>query len=58
MEVIAIATVASAVSFAAGVVFHKYVISEAQTIKQHVTEEVDALRAELSTGIANFAKKV
>jgi hypothetical protein len=34
-------------AFGGGVLFHKYVISEAAAIKTHVTAEVDKLRAEL-----------
>jgi hypothetical protein len=32
-------------AFAAGVITHKYVISEAASIKQHVTEEIAEVRA-------------
>jgi hypothetical protein len=31
-------------AFAAGVIFHKYVISEATAIKAHITAEIDKLR--------------
>ena len=41
-------------AFVAGVVFHKYVVSEAASIKQHVTGEVEKLRAEI-TGLLKKA---
>lgn len=55
MNTLALAvSVALPAVFAAGVIFHKYVISEAQSIKQHVTQEVNELRAQISTGIAKI----
>lgn len=45
-------------AFFAGVVFHKYVISEAASIKAHVTEEVSALRAEVASALGKAAAKV
>jgi hypothetical protein len=35
--------------FGAGVYFQKYVISEAASIKQHVTDEVAELRADVAS---------
>lgn len=40
-------------AFGAGVVFHKYVVSEAASIKQHVTGEVAKLREDFT----NLLKK-
>lgn len=62
-------TIATVVGFGAGVVFHKYVISEAASIKAHVTAEVSAvktaaaaefasLRADLKSAIDKVAQKV
>lgn len=34
--------------FVAGVVFHKYVISEAEAVKQHVTDAEKRIRDEFS----------
>lgn len=45
-------------AFVAGVVFSKYVLSEAASIKAHVTEEVSALRAEVAAALTGLAKKV
>ncbi len=45
-------------AFAAGVLFSKYVISEAAAIKAHVTDEVSAVRMDLATALGNLAKKV
>jgi hypothetical protein len=45
-------------AFAAGVAFHKYVISEAQAIKAHVTAEVEKVRGEVSGALAKLASKV
>ncbi len=50
--------VAVPAAFAAGVVFAKYVISEANSIKQHVTEEVAQIRADLSSLLTKAAAKV
>lgn len=57
MDLQLVALVAGA-AFTAGVVFGKYVISEAAAIKAHVTAEVDKLRADLSSSLSNAAKKV
>ena len=48
--VVVITIVAASLSagFAVGVIFHKYVVSEASAIKQHVTDEVAEVRADLS----------
>jgi len=45
-------------AFAAGVVFHKYVISEAASIKEHVTAEVQEVRADIASALGTVAKKV
>ena len=61
--------ISALVAFVAGVVFHKYVVSEAATVKAHVTAEVNAvktataaefasLRAELKSAIEKVAQKV
>ena len=46
------------VAFAAGVVFHKYVISEAQAIKTHITAEVEKVRAEVAGALKTAAGKI
>ena len=45
-------------AFAAGVIFHKYVISEATSIKQHVTDEVAEVRTDIASLLGEAAKKV
>lgn len=45
-------------AFVAGVIFHKYVLSEAASIKAHVTSEVTALRADVGNALSAIAKKV
>lgn len=64
-----VTTIATVAGFGAGVVFHKYVISEATSIKAHVTAEVSAvktaaaaefasLRADLKAAVDKVAQKV
>ena len=64
MNPIAIAFAVPA-AFAAGVIFHKYVLSEAWAIKAHVTAEVAKVRGDFSSllqkaggDVAAVAKKV
>lgn len=57
MNTIAFA-VAVPAAFAAGVVFAKYVISEATAIKQHVTDEVAEIRADVSSLLTKAAGKL
>lgn len=45
-------------AFVAGVVFHKYVISEAEKIKAHVTAEVQEVRADIASLLSKVAAKV
>jgi hypothetical protein len=46
------------VAFAAGVIFHKYVISEAQAIKTHITAEVEKVRRDVANALQAAATKV
>lgn len=41
-----------------GVLFHKYVISEAQGIKEHVSDEIAEVRADLAEGLKKAAEKI
>lgn len=50
--------VAVPVAFAAGVVFHKYVISEAEKIKAHVSAEIQEVRADLASALSKLAGKL
>lgn len=50
--------VTALVSFAAGVAFHKYVLSEAAAIKAHVTAEVAKVREDLKEAVAHAAQKL
>jgi hypothetical protein len=45
-------------AFVAGVIFHKYVISEAQAIKQHVTDAETRIRGDISSLLSKVAAKV
>jgi hypothetical protein len=54
---LAMFAVIALVSFACGVVFHRYAVSEANSIKSHVSVEVAALRAEL-TGLVDKTRQV
>jgi hypothetical protein len=36
-------------AFAAGVIFHKYIVSEANSIKAHMTAEVEEVRADIAS---------
>jgi hypothetical protein len=44
--------------FVAGVIFHKYVISEATALKEHVTGEVAAVRADVASLLSKVAAKL
>jgi hypothetical protein len=50
--------VVSPLAFIAGVVFHKYVISEAVAIKAHVTAEVAEVRADIASLVGKISAKV
>lgn len=45
-------------AFAAGVLFHKYVISEAQSIKQHVSEAEARIRGDVQFLLNKAASKL
>lgn len=45
-------------AFVAGVIFGKYVISEAQAIKAHVTAEVAKVRQDVANRLSDAAAKV
>lgn len=44
--------------FSAGVLFHKYVVSEAASIKAHMTAEITAARAEVSSLLSKATGKL
>jgi len=50
--------IAVPVAFAAGVIFHKYVISEAEAIKDHVTAEAAEIRADVMNAVKSVANKL
>jgi hypothetical protein len=54
MNTLAIAVPAA---FAAGVIFHKYVISEAEKIKQHVTAAESRIREDIASLLNKAASK-
>lgn len=45
-------------AFVAGVVFHKYVVSEALAIKEHVTAEVAEVRADIASLLDKAKSKI
>lgn len=55
---IAVIAIASLVFFVLGVLFHKYAVSEANSIKAHVTDELSALRADIVGGAQKELNKV
>lgn len=44
--------------FIAGVLFHKYVISEAEALKKHVTDEIAEVRVDLAESLKKAAEKL
>ena len=54
MDIISAIAVTALVFFVLGVLFHRYVVSEANSIKTHTSNEFSALRADL----VNFMQKV
>ena len=58
MDIIIPVVFGLAVGFGVGVGFHKYVISEAESIKQHVTAEIAKLRGDASAVASKIASKV
>lgn len=46
------------VAFAAGVVFHKFVVSEAASVKAHVSTEIEKLRVEVVTEVKSALLKL
>lgn len=51
-------SIAVPAAFAAGVIFHKYVVSEAAAIKQHVTQAEERIRLEIVSALRSAANKV
>lgn len=45
-------------AFAAGVIYQKYVISEAEAIKKHVTDEVAEVRADVASLLDKVKAKI
>lgn len=58
MNPLVVFAVAIPAAFAAGVIFHKYVVSEAAAIKDHVTAEIENLRIDVASVLAKAASKV
>lgn len=50
--------VGGAALFVGGVLFHKYVISEADAIKEHVTTEIAEVRADVASVLSKVAAKL
>jgi hypothetical protein len=45
-------------AFVAGVVFHKYVVSEAAAIKQHITATEERIRTDVANALKDWPKKL
>jgi hypothetical protein len=45
-------------SFAAGVIFHKYVTNHTEKLKEHVTAEVQEVRADIASLVAKISSKL
>jgi hypothetical protein len=58
MDVFVFLSVGVAVGFLAGVLFHKFVISEAVGIKEHVTAEIAEVRADVASLLGKAASKL
>lgn len=58
MNPIVVLACAVPVAFAAGVVFHKYVISEAEAIKQHITAVEERIRTDVANALKGVANKI
>lgn len=50
--------VAVPAAFAVGVIFHKYVISEAEAIRAHVTGAEQRIRGEIAAALRSTAGKL
>jgi hypothetical protein len=58
MDVFVSLSVGIATGFLAGVLFHKFVISEAVGIKEHVTAEIAEVRADVASLLGKAASKL
>ena len=45
-------------AFAAGVFFHRYVLSEAESIMQHIDQAETRIRAEIAGSLRDTAQKI
>ena len=54
METFVVASVTAMVLFVLGVVFHKYVVSEAEAIKDHVTETVASMEGRIRGEVSSI----
>jgi hypothetical protein len=54
----AITAFAIGAAFAVGVIFGKYVISEAEAIKKHVTEAEARIRADVTAAVKTFTTRL
>jgi hypothetical protein len=58
MHVVIALSVGISTGFLAGVLFHKFVISEASAIKEHVTAEIAEVRADVASLLGKAASKL
>lgn len=49
--------IGTAAGFVLGLVFHRYVLAEAQSVKKYVTDEFNKLRQDLGVAIGGAQKK-
>jgi hypothetical protein len=58
LETFVAVSVAAMVFFVLGVIFHKYVVSEAQAIREHFTEEVSGMEGRLRADLEAIRTKL
>ena len=58
METFVVASVTAIVFFVLGVIFHKYVVSEAEAVKDHVTETVSSLEGRIRADVATVLSRL
>ena len=58
MDIFVTASVCLLVGSVLGVVFHKYIVSEATAIREHFTEEVSGMESRLRAELADLRSKL
>jgi hypothetical protein len=58
METFVVASVTAIAFFVLGVIFHKYVVSEAEAIRDHFTESVSGMESRLRADLESIRTKL